>query len=286
MAINIVIGPSWSGKYEFIIKNFPEHEILSVGVLQREMLDENPDGDFLGIIVKAHEQIIEEFIQRLTEKKDVVMAHTLYKPKRRIAYIEKIREVSDEPIDIYVMQPSDEQILDYIEADKERSGSLEQVKFGLRQLEIPTKEEGFAHVYMVNEKGIQDWTDKPHEIKIINSSTNITRKEYKEKRHTSSINGFGKQPFKHLCEVCGKVKVMTSKEAYDEGWDYPGEDGIYKSMPGFGFGIMSPRTCEKCGMEETAYWALVAEKKSIEQLDERKKQAIERIVQEPNILKV
>ena len=47
----------------------------------------------------------------------------------------------------------------------------------------------------------------------------------------------------HICEVCGKAKIMTSEQAFNEGWDYPPRMGS--------FGIVSPRTCGDCGMMET-----------------------------------
>ena len=25
----------------------------------------------------------------------------------------------------------------------------------------------------------------------------------------------------HVCEVCGKTKIMTPEQAFNEGWDYP-----------------------------------------------------------------
>ena len=42
----------------------------------------------------------------------------------------------------------------------------------------------------------------------------------------------------HICEVCGKTEILTPKEAFNEGWDYPPRMG--------GFGIAGPRTCGDC----------------------------------------
>lgn len=56
----------------------------------------------------------------------------------------------------------------------------------------------------------------------------------------------------HICEVCGENKIMTPKEALDEGWDYP---------PGIGvFGLISPRTCSKHPITDTLYWRLINHK--------------------------
>ena len=56
------------------------------------------------------------------------------------------------------------------------------------------------------------------------------------------------QRFIHVCEVCGKTKIMTPEQAFNEGWDYPPRMGA--------FGIVSPRTCGDCSMMDTLWMAL------------------------------
>jgi hypothetical protein len=56
---------------------------------------------------------------------------------------------------------------------------------------------------------------------------------------------------KYLCEVCGKEEELTEKEAYEAGWDYPPFIGQW--------GVVSPRTCGDCGIEKTAYWAVITD---------------------------
>lgn len=94
---------------------------------------------------------------------------------------------------------------------------------------------------------------------------------------------FGDKPFLHICEVCGKTEVLSSKEAFDAGWDYPGIDGIYK---GEIFKVLTPRTCGKCGITETAWWALSVEGKGLDELSEMQKLTVERILQEPENLRI
>ena len=52
----------------------------------------------------------------------------------------------------------------------------------------------------------------------------------------------------HVCELCGKTKIMTPEQAFNEGWDYPPRMGA--------FGIVSPRTCGDCSMMDTLWMAL------------------------------
>ena len=74
--------------------------------------------------------------------------------------------------------------------------------------------------------------------------------------------------FMHICEVCGKEEMLTSEEAFETGWDYP---------PDFGeFGVISPRTCPNCCMEDTAWFALTFGRP----ITEKHRQTIERIKNE------
>lgn len=58
-------------------------------------------------------------------------------------------------------------------------------------------------------------------------------------------------PFEHRCEVCGRVETLTSSEAFDRGWDYPPRMGAW--------GVVSPRTCGKCPISGTLWWAIAME---------------------------
>lgn len=51
------------------------------------------------------------------------------------------------------------------------------------------------------------------------------------------------------CEVCGTKESLTEEQAYQAGWDYPPFIGVW--------GILSPRTCPNCTVEQTAYWFLI-----------------------------
>ena len=83
---------------------------------------------------------------------------------------------------------------------------------------------------------------------------------------------------RHVCEVCGRTEILTPQEAFDEGWDYPPRMGS--------FGIVSPRTCPDCSMMDTAWAALALEGKTPNELTERQKQTILRIVSEPESILV
>ncbi len=78
----------------------------------------------------------------------------------------------------------------------------------------------------------------------------------------------------HVCEVCGKTKIMTPEEAFNEGWDYPPRMGT--------FGVVSPRTCGDCGIEDTLWMALQSGKiKSLDDMTPEQRVVLARIQNEP-----
>ena len=81
------------------------------------------------------------------------------------------------------------------------------------------------------------------------------------------------QKLKHICEVCGKEEILTSEEAFLAGWDYPPRMGA--------FGVVSPRTCPDCNIMDTLWAALILKKKKVEDLSDRQKQTLKRILGEP-----
>ena len=58
-------------------------------------------------LLRAQNDLLDDIIERLRSGRDVVVEQTLFKAKRRVAYIDKIREAVDASIEVYVMRPSD-----------------------------------------------------------------------------------------------------------------------------------------------------------------------------------
>lgn len=86
----------------------------------------------------------------------------------------------------------------------------------------------------------------------------------------------------HICNGCGKREILSSKEAFDQGWDYPGPDGIYKIAPNYGFGMIAPRTCGDCVISmDKLYWGLTTKKGTVEEVIEQRMDMLKRIQNEP-----
>ena len=78
---------------------------------------------------------------------------------------------------------------------------------------------------------------------------------------------------RHVCEVCGKEEVLTPEEAFEKGWDYPPKMGM--------FGVLSPRTCGDCAMVDTIRWKLMYQNVKPEDLSDKDKLTLSRILSEP-----
>ena len=79
--------------------------------------------------------------------------------------------------------------------------------------------------------------------------------------------------FLHICEACGKTEILSSEEAFNAGWDYPPRMGE--------FGILSPRTCGSCGMTDTLWWKLMNGEATLKALDDKQREFVERVKNEP-----
>lgn len=77
----------------------------------------------------------------------------------------------------------------------------------------------------------------------------------------------------HICEVCGRRELLTPEEGFDAGWDYA--PYLYP------FGLLSPRTCPHCAIDQTAWWAITVQKKRFEELTEAQQETVLRIHGEP-----
>ena len=105
---------------------------------------------------------------------------------------------------------------------------------------------------------------------------NVTKKE-KKMRQIQMNNKFW-----HVCESCGRTEFISSEIAFQQGWDYPGKDGLYKNLPNFGFRTVAPRTCGECSIINTVWAAITLEKKPIKDLNEHQQIVLKRILTEPD----
>jgi hypothetical protein len=82
----------------------------------------------------------------------------------------------------------------------------------------------------------------------------------------------------HICEVCGVDEILEPEAAYEVGWDYPPKMGA--------FGVISPRTCPNCVVNQTLWWALQVDGFTPDMLSARQHAAFVRLTGEPDSIAV
>lgn len=99
---------------------------------------------------------------------------------------------------------------------------------------------------------------------------------YRWKAAWAAMTDATSQRFHHVCEVCSKDLITTPDDAYAAGWDYPPRMGS--------FGVVSPRVCPKCLMNQTVWWALMMDGFTEDMLTDKQRAVIARIQAEPESL--
>ena len=143
MSIIIVAGPSCAGKSTFIKENFPDREIVDLFDFQKNIPFLNFEG-----VVKSYEQCKDALIQKIKEGKPVVFEHTLLKAIRRKYYIDAIKEITDEPIEIYFLLPDREVYREQLKMRKQPYDD-DFIDGSYLVAEIPTENEGFSKVTVI-----------------------------------------------------------------------------------------------------------------------------------------
>lgn len=263
--LTFVIGANATGKTYFIRQQYQNQnvEIFDVYDYQQQVYDEEGFGETVPLgaqfrcLMKANEILLEDIKKALLLGRNVVVEHTLYKAKRRVAYIDEIRKaVSNVKIAVYLMCPSDKQWKENIKALNLRESLQAFLKSEAKLIEIPNISEGIDVVYEVVDGEIRLRMEPPKseipeqarkELKA--EAECIQTEEEKRERRKTLLESMKERPFWHYCEVCGKKEFVTAQEAFDSGWDYPHHIGR--------FGILSPRTCGNCLMADTLWWRIV-----------------------------
>lgn len=263
--VTFVIGATATGKTYFINHmNVSAKDVDSLNIYdyQQRAYDEAGFGESVPLFAQfrclkqAQDRLLEDIIKSLSAGRDVVVEQTFYKAKRRIAYIEKIKETADVAVEVYVMCPGDARWQANLESRK-LEGGLEGYKRDRAELEFPNPAEGFHRIYEVADAGIRLRMDEPRpEIidrakeELAREAEDIRAQDEARRRRKELIESMAARPFWHYCEVCGRREFLTAKDAFDSGWDYPPRMGH--------FGLLGPRTCGDCGIDGTLWFKINA----------------------------
>ena len=260
--LTLVIGATSSGKTTFIQKYFSNNwntVVLNVYDFQQAAYNEAGFSKHMSLgqnfkcLYKANENLLEDIIDLLQQGKNVVVEQSMYKAKRRIRYIDAIRNTfKDVTIEVYVMCPSDPVWERYV-TERNLVHAFPRLKAEAEQIEFPNPSEGFDSIYAVVDDAVSLRMDEPKpeivEIarkELVEEVEKMRKEEEKIKAKENLLKSMNSRPFWHYCEVCGTKAYCTAQEAFDDGWDYPPQIGS--------FGLLGPRTCGKCGITNTLFW--------------------------------
>ena len=264
-----VIGATATGKTHFIKEHFLEKGVSVIDIYdyQKMAYDEAGYKDTIPFqaqfrcLKRAYEMHLHAIIGELEKGYDVVAEQTWFKAKRRIAYIDEIRQVcgDDVKIIVYVMHPSDRRWAENIKLRK-LSGSLDSFKEQAESMEFPNQVEGFQEIYEVIDDAIVLRMDEPKDGIVEQARRELQEEGERIKKENEEIQkrkelleSMKARRFWHYCESCNRKEYITAKEAYDAGWKYPPDMGK--------FGFLGPRICGECSVKDTLYWKVNTEKK-------------------------
>lgn len=295
-SLTFVIGITAAGKTHFINEYFKDKDvdILNVYDYQQKVYEENgyknaiTFNEQVRCLRRANDELIEDIIERLANGRSVVVEHTLYKAKRRIDIIEKIREQFDPNIYIYFINPSNERWEENLKL-RDLLNMKNNYERQYEEIEFPNPAEGFDYIYEVVDNDIHLKINEPDEEIVKRAHKELSEERerieaarIKKENRKKLLESMKTRPFWHYCEVCKKKEFITAEEAYNDGWDYPPEMGS--------FGVISPRACGSCLLTDTLYWKIQAQQSIplvIEaNLTDDEKITLKRIQNEPESLLV
>ena len=144
MNVYFVIGPSCAGKSTYIQNNFPN-------VLKIDLLDYQKDLFSISDVFKSYEDCKNALIEAVKTGKDVVLEHTMLMCKRRPPYIEAVRQNCDCKLICIVLKPSARKLQNRQKKQYGYRPDITHAKEMLNILEIPSKDEGFDEIIIIED---------------------------------------------------------------------------------------------------------------------------------------
>ncbi|CBL25190.1 hypothetical protein RTO_04230 [[Ruminococcus] torques L2-14] len=226
--LTFVIGANAAGKTYFIEHYLANEKavVLDVYDYQQKVYDEHDNKELITFeeqfrcLKKANEKHLHDIINELKQGNNVIAEQTFFKAKRRIAYIDEIRNEMDVKIEVYVMHPSNER---WIENSKKREDikNIEVYENQKKQMEFPNPAEGFDAIFeVIDDEIILRMDDiKPEIVKqarqeLTEEDTRIRREDEREHKHRQLIESMNTRPFWHYCEVCGKKSSLLQRRLW------------------------------------------------------------------------
>lgn len=141
-----VIGPALSGKTTYIINHYPHATVVNFSYFYKFAYAAQSNEEIEEIVANAQLYCRKELQDRLVNAKEddvFVLEHSMLTQKERAFYINVIREASDVPIDVFVMDPDIDALNIMLKSEKQLIALYEYEKLSMDPVSI---DEGFASV--------------------------------------------------------------------------------------------------------------------------------------------
>ena len=150
MRVVFVTGPAFAGKSQFIAREFPEAKVIDMRVFS--MYVESADtNEQLEEIAENADKYCHEALRRTVanSKEDdvIVLEHPMLMRRTREFYISAVRQVTDKPIECFLLLPNEEELNKIIHNQPSLRSLHEYEK---QMMEMPVPEEGFVTVQVVD----------------------------------------------------------------------------------------------------------------------------------------
>ena len=149
MRIVFVMGPVFSGKSNYIKKQFPDARVVKMKVYD-EFISSASDNDMMYELTEnAHYYCREALVNTVRaagEDETVVLEHPMLKRDARDFFLNAVREVTDRPVECVVLKTDPEEVKEI--ADHQPAFiRLHDSEIGV--MDIPGEDEGFCSVTIV-----------------------------------------------------------------------------------------------------------------------------------------
>jgi len=219
----MVIGGTATGKTTFIKKRYENHEGVSClnvwnyqdrAYKEAGYLESIPFGASFRCLMKANNELLHDVIEKLKDS-DVVIEQTFFKAKRRIAYIDAVKEqYPDVQIFVFVMSPDDDLWQSNCEKRKLESSFKNYKRQIEEDFEFPNPAEGFDAIYTVNDDEIVLRMDPPlldlvkkAKEELAEEAERISSEDKANHKRRELLESMKIRPFWHYCEVAERKSI-------------------------------------------------------------------------------
>ena len=150
MRIIFIAGPAFSGKSLYVKREYPDASVIMISTYTKYAFSAESNEEIEEIAKNAQLYCAEELKRRIQcapADGTVILEHRLLKKEGRKYYLNAVREVTDTPVELIVLD-SDEETVRKVTGGEKQLASFH--KYEKSKLEMPGEDEGFAKITVIH----------------------------------------------------------------------------------------------------------------------------------------